>query len=141
MQNKIFADSNIWLYALMEGDSAKKSIAGGIILRKNVVISVQVVNEISVNLIKKANYTDKEILVLLKNLKEKYVISGLNYRNLTQSAEIRIRYKLSFWDSLIISSALQNSCDILYTEDLHQGLIIENTLKVVNPFDKVVNLP
>lgn len=141
MQNKIFADSNIWLYALMEGDSAKKSIAGGIILRKNVVISVQVVNEISVNLIKKANYTDKEILVLLKNLKEKYVISGLNYRNLTQSAEIRIRYKLSFWDSLIISSALQNNCDILYTEDLHQGLIIENTLKVVNPFDKVVNLP
>lgn len=141
MQNKIFADSNIWLYALMEGDSAKKSIAGGIILRKNVVISVQVVNEISVNLIKKANYTDKEILVLLKNLKEKYVISGLNYRNLTQSGEIRIRYKLSFWDSLIISSALQNNCDILYTEDLHQGLIIENTLKVVNPFDKVVNLP
>jgi predicted nucleic acid-binding protein len=55
MQDKIFIDSNIWLYAFMESDSPKKKIAADLILNKDVILSTQVVNEICVNLIKKSN--------------------------------------------------------------------------------------
>jgi len=43
------------------------------------------------------------------------------------------RYKLSFWDSLIVRSAIKGGASILYTEDLNHGQRIE-TLTVQNPF-------
>ncbi len=44
------------------------------------------------------------------------------------------RHQISHWDSLIIASALLANCETLYTEDLHDGQIFEDQLKVVNPF-------
>jgi predicted nucleic acid-binding protein len=47
---------------------------------------------------------------------------------------IKQRYRYSYWDSLIIASALEANCSILYTEDMHNGQIIEKRLKILNPF-------
>lgn len=47
---------------------------------------------------------------------------------------IKKRYKFSYWDSLIIASALENNCAILYSEDMQHGQIIEDRLTIVNPF-------
>ena len=46
---------------------------------------------------------------------------------------IRGKYNGSFWDSLIVASALDNKCTVLYSEDMQHGLLIDNKLKVVNP--------
>jgi len=47
---------------------------------------------------------------------------------------IKEKYHYSWWDSLILTSALENNCKIVYSEDMQHGQIIENTLKIVNPF-------
>ena len=47
---------------------------------------------------------------------------------------IFIRYKFSFYDSIIIAAALDAKCSILYTEDLQHKQIIEKTLTIINPF-------
>ena len=44
------------------------------------------------------------------------------------------KYDFQVFDGIIIASALEADCDILYSEDMHNGLIIENTLKIINPF-------
>jgi predicted nucleic acid-binding protein len=44
------------------------------------------------------------------------------------------RYKFSYWDSNIISAALEGNCDVLYTEDLSNGQIIDNRLRIMSPF-------
>ncbi|MEI6154767.1 MAG: DNA-binding protein, partial [Deltaproteobacteria bacterium] len=44
------------------------------------------------------------------------------------------KYQYSYYDSLIISSALEKKCQILYSEDMQDGQTIEKTLKIVNPF-------
>jgi predicted nucleic acid-binding protein len=44
------------------------------------------------------------------------------------------RYHFPFWDSLIVATALENECSILYTEDLHHGQSIENKLIIKNPY-------
>jgi len=41
---------------------------------------------------------------------------------------------VSFWDSLIVASALHNGCTTLCSEDLAHGMMIEKTLRVTNPF-------
>jgi predicted nucleic acid-binding protein len=51
-----------------------------------------------------------------------------------EAMEISIRYKYSYWDSLIVAAALGTGCSMLYTEDLHDGQIINGRLKIVNPF-------
>lgn len=43
------------------------------------------------------------------------------------------RYRLSFWDNLIVRAALHGGATVLYTEDLQHGQVIE-TLSIVNPF-------
>jgi predicted nucleic acid-binding protein len=44
------------------------------------------------------------------------------------------RYGFSFYDSLIISSALQSGCTVLYSEDMQHGQKIDGQLLISNPF-------
>ena len=41
--------------------------------------------------------------------------------------------RLSYWDSLIVETALSAGADVLFTEDLQDGQTIDG-LRVVNPF-------
>ena len=48
--------------------------------------------------------------------------------------ENKEKYAYSYWDSLILASALENNCPIIYTEDMQSGQIIEDSLKIINPY-------
>ena len=50
------------------------------------------------------------------------------------ASELRRRYSLSYWDSIIVASAVGAEASALYTEDLQHGLIVEERLRVLNPF-------
>ena len=47
---------------------------------------------------------------------------------------IASRYRLSFYDSLMLSVALIGGARVFYSEDMQDGLVIEDTLRIVNPF-------
>ncbi len=47
--------------------------------------------------------------------------------------------RLSFWDALIVTSAVQAKTEILLSEDLSHGQIIEG-VQVENPFAKMLGL-
>ncbi|WP_029520693.1 PIN domain-containing protein [Persephonella sp. IF05-L8] len=136
MIDKIFVDTNIWLYAFMEQDIEKSQITRKIINSNSeyICLSVQVINEICVNLIKKAFYTEEEIQQLIKNLNDVFEIYSLKLENILLVSQLRIRYSFSYWDSLIVSSALNNECNVLYSENMHHNLMVEGKLKIINPF-------
>ncbi|MBW4578546.1 MAG: PIN domain-containing protein [Tildeniella nuda ZEHNDER 1965/U140] len=52
----------------------------------------------------------------------------------TQALEIASRYGYTYWDSLIISTALASDCTILYSEEMQHNQPIENKLRIINPF-------
>ena len=58
--------------------------------------------------------------------------------NTSNAIKIKEEYKLQFYDSLIIATALENSCSILYSEDMQHGQIIENSLKIIDPFESSI---
>lgn len=61
-----FLDSNIWIYALTQNQSEQKQkIAAQLIQTSDVVISTQVINEVCVNLKKKANFSEDQIRSLV----------------------------------------------------------------------------
>ena len=41
---------------------------------------------------------------------------------------------MAYWDSIIVASALENRCSILYTEDMQHGQVVDQRLTIVNPF-------
>lgn len=65
---RCLVDSNVWLYAFMQSESSKTIQAVEIISNPKVVLSTQVVNEICVNLIKKAHYSELEIQQTVKRI-------------------------------------------------------------------------
>ena len=63
---RCFLDTNVWLYAFVESqDEGKSRIAKGIIQSNDVIVSVQVINEVSINLIKKAQFDEARIQQLI----------------------------------------------------------------------------
>jgi len=100
----------------------------------NIVISTQVINEICFNLIQKAKYSENDVKKLIQNISHHYSIIVLDMKVVLLSSDLRKKYKLSFWDSFIVASALTNHCDILYSEDMQHEQTINGTLQIINPF-------
>jgi predicted nucleic acid-binding protein len=47
------------------------------------------------------------------------------------------RYGLSTYDAMIAAAALQVDCDTLWSEDMQQGMVLDDRLRIVNPFRAV----
>jgi predicted nucleic acid-binding protein len=47
---------------------------------------------------------------------------------------LKEKYHYSWWDSLVLASALENGCQIVYSEDMQHEQVIEDSLKIINPF-------
>jgi predicted nucleic acid-binding protein len=66
----------------------------------------------------------------------RFEVALLRKSSVDKALSVANQYKYSYWDSLIIASALENKCKILYTEDMQDGQIIEGKLKIENPFKR-----
>ncbi|TRU72094.1 MAG: PIN domain-containing protein [Microcystis viridis Mv_BB_P_19951000_S69] len=134
-----FIDSNIWLYRFIVNCSdpnaiPKQQIATNITNQGNLIISTQVVNEVCSNLIRKAGFNNLQSQNLLEELTQGCKILPVSLETLEYAVKLRDRYLISFWDSLIVASAVLGDATILYSEDMQDGLIINNSLQVINPF-------
>ncbi len=127
-----FLDSNIVLYAF--GDDETKSNIAYDLLAQNPIISTQVLNECSHVMRRKLKWNSeqigKELEILLILVKLKVV----DISDIRLAWKISARYNFSHYDSLIIASALNAGCEKLFSEDMQNGQIIENSLKIANPF-------
>ncbi len=63
-------------------------------------------------------------------------VSPLTVKTVRIGWKIKMKYRFSYYDSLIVASALENDCSILYTEDMQNGQLIEDKLRIVNPFEE-----
>ncbi|MGK7873939.1 MAG: PIN domain-containing protein [Xenococcaceae cyanobacterium] len=131
-----FIDSNLWFYALAtnsDGDS-KCETAKALIKRQGIVVSTQVINEVCVNLLRKSSINEQQIKDLILSFYQRYRVVSFNGDILLEASDLRSRYLFSFWDSLIVASALYAGVKILYSEDMRDGLIVSEKLQIINPF-------
>lgn len=64
----------------------------------------------------------------------RFIVVSPELSAMLKASELREKHSYSFWDSLIVASALQINAAILYSEDMQHGTIIDNRLKIINPF-------
>lgn len=135
MSGKVFPDTNIWLYSLIKSDTAKYEKARRLLVEETEIYSsVQVANEISVNLMRKADKDNAYIQQFLLDFMASYRVFSQEKDDLLTAAGLRVDYRFSYWDSLIVAAALKSGCQILYSEDMQNGLLVRKQLRIVNPF-------
>ncbi|WOC51232.1 hypothetical protein BPO_0585 [Bergeyella porcorum] len=131
---KIAIDSNIIIYAIEGKDLLKKQVSLGLLERKP-YLSNQVLSEISRVLSRKEFQMKKDKIIDLVLYLLDFCPLIINDKDVYRSAKFLMkRYKISLADSIVVANALLEGCYILYTEDMHHSLLIENKLKIINPF-------
>ena len=128
-----FVDSNVWLYALIAAQEPAKSAVAKQIISSPRFVSVQVVNEVCVNLLKKAQRSEDELAAVIRAFHSQHHVVEVTEDVLLRAVELRKSGSFSFWDSLILAAALSVGATVLYTEDMQHGLTVDGTLLIVNP--------
>ncbi len=130
-----FIDSNVWIYALtIQDDPTKTQQAHTLIsAQSTIAVSTQVINEVCVNLLKKAAFTETELRDITDDFFAQWNVVTIGQDIIRHASLLREQYRLSFWDGLIVASALASSATVLYSEDMHDGLAIAG-ITIVNPF-------
>lgn len=138
MSDRIFLDTNILVYLFDNDAPEKQSRARDILssrdLKPRIIISTQVLQEFYVAVTRKlAEPLETDVAAqAVRNLATLPVVQVDS--SMILLAILRSRTdQLSFWDSLIIQSALAGGARQLYTEDLQHGRVIES-MRIENPF-------
>jgi len=133
-----FVDTNILVYA--HDHSAKEKHRLSTTLLKELwetatgCLSVQVLQEFYVTITAKVKRplsaeTAAEIISMLSLWK----IHTPDVQDVLRAIAIQRQYQISFWDAMIIQSAVKLGCQVLWSEDLHAGQIYAG-VTVKNPF-------
>jgi predicted nucleic acid-binding protein len=127
-----FFDTNVLLY-VASADSRKADRAEELVANGG-TISVQVLNEVANVGRRKMHMPWTELrgfLALVRGLLAVEPITlGIHENGLTLCE----RYGFSLYDAMIAASALDADCDTLWSEDMQDGMILDDRLRIANPF-------
>jgi predicted nucleic acid-binding protein len=129
-----FFDTSVLLY-LLSSDSEKADRVEALLAGSG-TISVQVLNEFTAAASRKLRMPLVEIREVLETIRDICLTEPLTVEDHDRACEIMEDYKFSFYDSVIVASALHAGCKTLYSEDLQHGQVIDKQLTVTNPFSK-----
>lgn len=133
MSSVVALDTNVLIYLHDVSDALKRGIASNL-LADNPHIPSQVISEY-LNTTRRFLPLSKEaLLTQAAALFAGCTIIPVHSDTLAKAAELVKRYQFQLFDAVIVAAALQAGCSILYSEDMHHGLVIESTLTVINPF-------
>ncbi|MFP4441274.1 MAG: PIN domain-containing protein [Chloroflexaceae bacterium] len=132
----VFIDTNVWVYAFNKTQDSTKTVKAKSLIRSepSIFVSTQVMSELSVTLLRKFAATEPTIRRLTRSMYRKYRVLEYTQATYFTASYVREIYTLSFWDSTIVASALESGSVKLYSEDLQDGLTINNQVTVQNPF-------
>jgi len=134
MKDKLFIDTNVLVYTYSNSEPAKQSIARKLVEKNDAYISTQVLQELVNTITRKLNYSFTNALMVVNECSRNNLIHINTNSTIIKACNIAQEYKFSFYDSLIVAAAIECNCSFLYTEDMHNGLIIDGSLTIINPF-------
>ena len=140
MSDKIFLDTNVIIYLYSEDEDEKRKIICEQINSNYCITSTQVLNEASNVWLKKYAFTIGQVKTYLDGIEAVCdEILLIHRKTINQALNIKDRYGYSYYDSLVLASALESNCKTIITEDMSDGQIIFGSLEIANPFQRRFN--
>jgi predicted nucleic acid-binding protein len=136
MKERAFIDTNIVIYLYSEDEPRKQGISQMAIDKYDCVVSTQVLNEFSNVCIGRLKRSSEEVGLAIDEITEQTSVMLIEKHIIKSALEIHRRYRYTYFDSLMLASALDSDCKYLITEDLADGQIINNKLIIVNIYSE-----
>ena len=129
---RAFLDSNVVVYAFSDDP---RNAAAEDLLGRGCEISVQVLNEFANVARRKLGFSWTEITEAVGAITTlSRAVHPLDLATHQDAFRLAERHKFGLYDALIVASALRAGCTALYSEDLQHGLVVEEQLRIENPF-------
>ena len=129
-----FIDTNVILY-LASGEAEKADRAERVVAAGG-TISVQVLNEITHVARRKMGMSWEETRTFLALVRSLLAVEPLSAAIHETGIDLAQRYSLSVYDAMIAAAALHADCDVLLSEDMQDGLVLDARLRIANPFQR-----
>lgn len=128
-------DANILIYSAqhsIKGDRARELMANG------GIISVQALNEIANVARRKLGLSWRECRELIDGVRQ--FMETVPVTDAVHALGLRLaeRYGFSIYDAMIVAAAVGAGCETLWTEDMHDGLVVEEGLTIRNLFARTL---
>jgi predicted nucleic acid-binding protein len=127
-----FFDTNILVYLAsgdpIKADRAEQVVGGG------GSISVQVLNELANVARRKMRMSWQDTHAFLSLLRGLLTVHSIAVETHEKGLALAERYNLSIYDAMIAAAALDADCDTLWSEDMQHGMLLDDRLRIVNPF-------
>ena len=136
MPVRSFFDTNVLVYADDKAAPAKQRRVLDLVTEhrraRTGVVSLQVLQEYFVTVTRKLR-VDASIARRKVELLAEFHVAAPDVADILAAIDLHRLHNLSFWDALVIRSAKQSGCTVLFSEDMQHTREIEG-LQIVNPF-------
>ncbi len=136
MTAKVMFDTNLWVY-LYAGNSHEKQSLIRTLLTNNfdaIVLSTQILGELYHVLTRKKLTSGTDARDTILEMVSTFPVLAVDSAKVILALDVQNRYGYTYWDSLILATALMHDCQILYTEDMQNQQVVENNVQIINPF-------
>ncbi|GHU55087.1 ribonuclease VapC [Clostridia bacterium] len=132
MNVKAFADTNILVYYASLENLEKLHISREYISNYYTIISTQTLNEFCNVLLRKKKLPLADVKKSLEIFVNMCEVVKLELNDISYALNLSERYNYSYYDCLMLASAINSDCKFIFTEDMQDGQIIDNKLTIKN---------
>jgi len=131
---RIFLDTNVFVYMYDASTPKKKEISLSLLDSNECITSTQAMNELCNVLTRKFKTPLSNVKQILHDIQQVTEVRLINTDTILYTLGIMEQYQYSYYDSLMLASALESNCTTLVSEDMQSGQLINNMLKILNPY-------
>lgn len=137
MTGRVFVDTNVWVYAVDDGEPAKQALARAAIAPepdKDLVVSAQVLGEFFVTVRRRFAQAlpEADAIALVERMRQLPVVA-IDGDLVAAAIASAASWQVSYWDALIVEAARAAGAEVLLTEDLQDGRMLGG-VTIVDPF-------
>ena len=135
MSDKIFIDTNLWVYLYAEDPHEKYDTIRQIVDKHfgHIFCSTQILGELYHVLTRKNLLTEDKAKDIISETIAMFPIAPIETSNVQEAIAIHEEYGYSYWDSLVIATAFLHDFPILYSEDMQHNQLIRGKTRIINP--------
>jgi predicted nucleic acid-binding protein len=136
MNDKILIDTNLWIYLYALNPQAKRNRIEELVQQNfaNIIVSTQILGELYHVVTRKGLLTHESARDIVIEMVATFPVSEIATANVLEALKIQEIFHYSYWDSLVVATAVLTDCDTLYSEDMQHGQSVGGKTRIINPF-------
>ena len=134
MPDKAFIDTNVFVYLYSGTELNKRQMASDALNTYDCFISTQTLNEFSSVSLRKMRASLEDTEEYLDEMEDSCTVLTVTPTTIRYALSLHEKYSFNYFDCLMLASALQAGCNLMLSEDMADGMVIEDTLTIKNIF-------